>query len=152
MNGQIETGLATGAEAARACVCFNFRKAARAVTQLYDTALGPSGLRATQFSLLVALHLGGPVTISRLAREMVMDRTTLTRNLKPLEKHGLIEVVKGEDQRTRAVRLTTRGSEALATALPWWRRVQADVIDTMGESRWRRLMSGLAATVAAARR
>ncbi len=149
MNGQTDTGLATGAEAARGCVCFNLRRAARAVTQLYDAALEPSGLRATQFSLLVALRLAGPVTISRLARQLVTDRTTLTRNLKPLEKHGLIEIVTGADRRTRTVRLTARGREALATALPRWRRVQADLVGGLGEERWRRLMPDLAAAVEA---
>ncbi len=147
-----ETEQLAGVEAARACVCFNFRKAARAVTQLYDAALEPSGLRATQFSLLAALHLAGAVTISRLARGMVMDRTTLTRNLKPIEKQGFIEIVKGEDRRTRAVRLTPLGRDALALALPRWQRVQTDVTGTMGEGRWQRLMFDLSTAVAAAQR
>ncbi|MEE8273100.1 MAG: MarR family transcriptional regulator, partial [Alphaproteobacteria bacterium] len=73
------------AREAAICTCFNLRKAARAVTQLYDAALGPSGLRATQFSLIAALGVRGAPTISQLAKAMVMDRTTLTRNLKPLE-------------------------------------------------------------------
>ncbi len=141
-----------GVVAARACVCFNFRKAARAVTQLYDAALEPSGLRATQFSLLAALHLAGAATISRLARGMVMDRTTLTRNLKPLEKQGFIEIVEGEDRRTRTVRLTPLGRDALARALPQWQRVQAHVTGAMGEGRWQRLMFDLSTAAAAARR
>ena len=149
MNERTDTELATGAEAARGCVCFNLRRAARAVTQLYDAALEPSGLRATQFSLLVALHLAGPATISRLARALVTDRTTLTRNLKPLGKRGLVEIVAGADRRTRTVRLTGRGREALATALPRWRRVQAGLVGGLGAERWRRLMPDLAAAVEA---
>ena len=137
-------------EAAR-CACFNIRKAARAVTQLYDATLEPSGLRATQFTLLMVLHGTGAVTMTRLSSEMVMDRTTLTRNLGPLEKRGLVEAAAGADRRTREIRLTARGREALAKALPLWRRAQSRVVGGLGQSHWDRLLPALAAAVAAAR-
>src|SRR5215217_5827709 len=84
-------------EVARACACANLRRAARAVTQVFDEALAPSGLRATQFTLLVTSRLMGESTINELAEKMAMDRTTLSRNLKPLVRSGLLEVRPGED-------------------------------------------------------
>lgn len=139
------------ADEASGCVCFNFRKAARAVTQLYDAMLEPSGLRATQFSLLAVLKIRRSVTISRLAREMVMDRTTLTRNLQPLEKRGLVTVVAGDkDRRTREVALTVRGRKALATAMPLWREAQARTVGAVGRARWKRLRSDFPPVVALA--
>src|SRR5215216_4690522 len=77
-------------EVARACACANLRKAARAVTQVFDEALAPSGLRATQFTLLVTSRLMGESTINELAEKMAMDRTTLSRNLKPLLRSALL--------------------------------------------------------------
>ena len=136
-------------EAAR-CACFNIRKAARAVTQLYDATLEPSGLRATQFTLLMVLHGTGAVTMTRLSSRMVMDRTTLTRNLGLLEKQGLVEAAAGTDRRTREIRLTARGREVLAEALPLWRRAQARVVGGLGQGHWERLLPALAAAVAAA--
>ena len=138
-------------EQAPECTCFNLRKAARAVTQYYDGVLKPSGLRATQFTLLVAIYNAGPVTIKRLAERLVMDRTTLTRNLKPLQKQGLITITSGEDRRTRAVELTERGREALTQALPQWEQAQAQVVGRLGRERWRDLLGHLSATVALTR-
>ena len=77
------------------CACFNLRKAMRTVTHLYDEALKPAGLRATQFTVLASTRNLGPVSVNQLAEKMVMDRTTLTRNLKPLERDGLIAVRQG---------------------------------------------------------
>ncbi len=150
MNAQIpDRTTEASADEASGCVCFNFRKAARAVTQLYDATLEPSGLRATQFSLLTVLQIRRSVTISRLAREMVTDRTTLTRNLKPLEKRGLVTVVAGDkDRRTREVALTARGRKALATALPLWREAQSRAIGAVGRTRWKRLLSDFPPVVA----
>ena len=130
---------------ANACACFNLRKAARAVTQLYDDALRPSGLRATQWSLLMVIRARGVVAVSELAEHAVMDRTTLTRNLKPLERDGLIRIRPGEDRRVREVTLTRRGQAALGRAYPLWREAQAGLAKRLGSSR-------LAQTVANARR
>ena len=136
----------------QACLCFNLRKAARAVTQLYDAALEPAGLRATQFSLLAVLDRRDAVTITDLARAMVMDRTTLTRNLRPIEKQGLVAVAPGDDRRTREVRLTQRGRTALTRATPRWRHAQARMLDALGDRRARRLLGELSGAIDAARR
>lgn len=132
---------------ANTCACFNLRKASRAVTQLYDEILQPSGLLATQFTLLVAISIAGSTTITRLAEDLVMDRTTLTRNLKPLERQGLIEIVPGQDQRTRIVVLTKEGREALAKAISLWEQAQAFVVEGLGQNRWSTLLSNLSHTV-----
>ena len=127
----------------RTCACFKVRKAARAVTKLYEEVLRPIGLRATQFSLLMAARVIGPVTVVKLAQITVMDRTTLTRNLQILEKRRLIEIKPGEDRREREVTLTTSGMEVLAKAVPLWEQAQDRVRQGLGEERMRNLMDDL---------
>ena len=114
------------ADAARNCACFNLRKAARAVTQLYEAALAPSGIHATQFSVLTALALVDSAPLSRVADGLVMDRTTLTRNLRPLVRRGWVRIEAGdEDRRERYLSLTRSGRAALDRALPLWQQAQA---------------------------
>lgn len=134
-------------EIAETCACLNVRKAARAVTQLYDEVLQPSGLRATQFDLLVASALAGEATVTQLAEALVMDRTTLTRNLKPLENQGLLTVNAGTDRRKHLVRLTERGRQALATALPYWEQAQDRVVTRLGQPQWHTLLVELKTVV-----
>jgi len=135
-------------EPAQGCVCFNIRKSARAITQLYEDALRPTGLRATQFTLLVATRVMGTATINSLAKALVMDRTTLTRNLKPLENQGLIRVLPGKtDRREREVTLTITGQDTLAEALPLWKKVQQHVVDELGQGRVTRLLKDLSVTI-----
>jgi len=129
------------------CTCLNLRKASRVVTQLFDQALQPSGILANQFTLLAALSLAESVSITRLAQELVMDRTTLTRNLKPLERDGLICIEPGQDQRVRVVSLTEKGQAALVKALPLWKQAQTKVIEELGQGRWQALLSNLSDTV-----
>ncbi|MES1023498.1 MarR family winged helix-turn-helix transcriptional regulator [Gloeocapsa sp. BRSZ] len=129
------------------CTCFNLRKASRVITQLFDQVLQPSGILANQFTLLAALSVAESVSITRLAQELVMDRTTLTRNLKPLEREGLIRIEPGQDQRVRVVSLTQKGQAALAKALPLWQQAQAKVIEELGQDRWQTLLSHLSDTV-----
>ncbi len=129
------------------CACFNLRKAARAVTQLYDEALRSTGLRATQLALLMATRVRGPVTVKDLAKTIVTDRTTLTRNLRPLEKQGLIRIELGEDRRERIVTLTGRGQKAIADAIPLWEKTQAKVTRSLGAERMGRLLIDLSALV-----
>jgi DNA-binding MarR family transcriptional regulator len=105
---------------AAACPCFALRKASRAVTQLFDEALRPAGLHATQFSLLVALRLLDTVRVCDLAEELVTDPTTLSRNLAVLQRRGLVTLAAGGDRRTRLVALTEAGHAALSRALPLW--------------------------------
>jgi DNA-binding MarR family transcriptional regulator len=109
------------------CACFAVRRAARVITQHYDRALRPSGLRATQFTLLTMLALGGPLSLSRVADRLGMERTTLTRNLKLLLAAGLISVDQGDDRRVRTISITPKGRRAAVDALPHWRRAQRAV-------------------------
>jgi DNA-binding MarR family transcriptional regulator len=132
------------AKAGQLCACFNIRKTARVITQLYDEELRPTGLRITQFALLMAARGLEPVTVTRLAKIGVIDRTTLTRNLRPLEKQGLLCIEPGEDRRERQVRLTTRGQQALAKAFPLWEKAQARVAGGFGQERLQRLFTELA--------
>lgn len=137
-------------EAANHCACFNFRKASRAVTQLFDDALQPTGLRSTQLVILIAAAVFDAVSVSRLARELVMDRSTLTRNLRPLERRGLIALAPGKDERTRLVALTSAGKKQLSAALPVWEQAQTRFQEKLGAARWKSLLQGLTATVDAA--
>jgi DNA-binding MarR family transcriptional regulator len=146
----------TPSERARAaaiadCTCFNLRKAARAVTQHYDETLRPAGLRATQFSLLSVVGELGTVSITALADEAVMDRTTLTRNLKLLEEEGLIRIEPGEDARVREVSLTPAAQEKLTVARRYWKKAQVHMVDTLGAERVNRLLGDLSAAIGAAR-
>jgi DNA-binding MarR family transcriptional regulator len=127
------------------CVCFNLRMATRAITQVYDRAMQPTGLRATQFPILAVLAMGGPSTITNLSQFLVMDRTTLARNLKPLEKRGFISIAKGNDRRTKTVTLTEQGADAISDALPRWEKAQKMVVEKMGENRWQTTLESLRA-------
>ncbi len=136
---------ATLAEMQAKCVCYNIRKAARLITQLYDTILEPSGLLGTQFVLLAAIGRMGAATITRLGQKMGMDRTTVTRNLRPLERQGFIEMDAGLDRRTHIVRLTEEGRQAMKAALPFWQQAQAAVISRFGQDRTAALLNELLA-------
>ena len=108
------------------CLCLHVQRAARAVGRRYDEALRPVGLSSGQFSILMSLSRLSPPTMGTLAEELAMDRTTLTANLKPLERRGLVVVGNDpRDRRARALRLTEDGRRALAEALPLWRTAQA---------------------------
>lgn len=117
------------------CTCDRLRKLTRRLTQHYDACLAPAGLRVTQFSLLAHLQRTGPTTICALADLLDMDRTTLTRNLAPLEAAGLVAVRPGADARTRAVAVTERGRETWRAARPYWRRAQDEVNRLLGPDR-----------------
>jgi len=128
------------------------RKAARAITKLYEEVLRPSGLRATQFSLLMATRVMGPVTVVKLAQVMVMDRTTLTRNLQILETRGLITIRPGEDRREREVTLTAVGMEVLTKAVPLWEEAQERVKKELGEERLQNLLGDLSEMISLTRK
>ena len=107
------------------CACSTLRRAARAVTAAYDAALAPSGLRITQFSILRKLARLGPLPVTRLAAEAALDRSTMGRNLNPLERRGLVRIEVGNvDQRERVAHLTAAGEAAIEAALPHWRKAQ----------------------------
>jgi DNA-binding MarR family transcriptional regulator len=140
------------AEVASDCTLLGIRQASRAITQIYDAAFAPIGLKGNQFTLLTAISRMGEPTITRLGEGLVTDRTTLTRNLVPLERAGLVRVEVGADRRSRIVTVTPRGSERLARAYPLWKRAQARVIEAMGKSRWRGLLDHLSEVTALARK
>jgi len=118
------------------CTCFAIRRAARHVTQAYDKCLSPSGLRTTQFSLLSRLALTGPRSIQLLAREMGLDRTTLGRNLRPLERAGLVTIgVDAQDRRGRALEITAEGKARLREAQGLWAGAQARFLAVYGAER-----------------
>ncbi len=147
MTGTKATTTGKYRDTGRACACFNLRRATRMVTQLYDEALKPAGIRATQFTVLVAIGSGGPISVNQLADRIVMDRTTLTRNLKPLEREGLIAVRPGDDLRVREVSLTAKGRKTLERSYPLWERVQARLREQLGDPRVDKLLVDLQATV-----
>ena len=126
------------------CTCLAIRQAARHITQFYDQFLAPSGLRTTQFSILAKLKRLGPLPINALARELVMDRTTLGRNILPLEREGLIAVETGRsDRRSRELRLTEAGAARLRAALTGWAEAQDQFEAKFGARRTRELRAVL---------
>ncbi len=127
------------------CVGVSLRKTTRVVTQLFDEALRPSGLRATQFTVLIAVALADPPTMTRIARALAMDPTTLTRNLGPLERTGLVKSVGGKDRRTRFVTLTPQGRNRLAAAWPLWEQAHTGLMRRVGSTRWQDLLGSLSA-------
>jgi DNA-binding MarR family transcriptional regulator len=127
------------------CTASHLRRATNAVGRIHDQTLAPSGLRGTQFSVLVAVSLFGEVPLLRLAEELGLDRTTLTRNLKPLERDGLVSSGPARDQRVRLLRLTDKGRRAVQKAYPLWEEAQRKVVATLGHRRWTDLLEGLGA-------
>ena len=117
-----------------ACICNNLRRAARLVTNYYDKLLEPAGLRVSQATVLVVLYLSGAQTINEMAEQLELDRTTMTRNLKPLAQKGLLTIASGSDQRTRVAALTPKGKAALLKVLPLWEQTQAYMVEGIGEA------------------
>jgi DNA-binding MarR family transcriptional regulator len=116
------------------CFCANLRRGSRALTQLYDDALRPFGLRSTQFTILQVLSRAGELNQGQLAEMLAMDSTTLTRTLGILRAHGWILERRGKpDRRERWVRLSPAGKTQFGRALPAWRRVQSRLRRTLGE-------------------
>jgi DNA-binding MarR family transcriptional regulator len=127
----------------KACVCNKTRMAARVVTRIYDEALRPVRLRASQFALLVALGDEGAMSIAALAKVMAMDRSTLTRNLRPLETGGF--VARGDEgwRRSKSVEITAKGRARLRQGLPRWESAQREMLRRLGPSNWSRVQTGL---------
>ena len=117
------------------CVANNLRKIARTVVQAYEDALRPSGITISQFSTLGTLNETGPLSILNLAEAMDIDRTTLARNLKPLARDGLIQIVPDEnDGRVKVVHVTALGNAVLERAAPLWYAVQQHFVTGLGEA------------------
>jgi DNA-binding MarR family transcriptional regulator len=131
------------------CNCLMVRSAARHVTQLYDQFLAPVGLHVTQFSILAKLKRLGPMTINGMAKEMVMDRTTLSRNVLPLERDGLIKIeASATDGRAKELHLTKAGERRLLAGREAWAQAQAQFDDRFGAKRAADFRTMLRAVVA----
>ena len=130
------------------CVCATARMAARSLTRIYDRALEPAGIRTTQFSVLARLLEEGPLPLTHLAGRLAMDRTTLARDLRPLERRGLVAISVGADRRVRMAALTPAGRRLVDEVRPLWKQVQRDVRAELGPDRVARLMDELRAATA----
>ena len=118
------------------CVCSTLRMVSRAVTQLYDDILRPSGLRVTQFSILATIARSGEANLRQLEATLAIDQTTLTRSLNLLERDRMIERVPHPDGRIKAMRLTRKGGRVLKVARPLWARAQDKVLRDVGTGAW----------------
>jgi DNA-binding MarR family transcriptional regulator len=128
------------------CLCFATQRAARALARRFDEALRPVGLTSGQFSLLMSLNQAKPATVGAVAALLGMDRTTLTANLKPLEREGLVEsAVDPADRRGRLVVLTIAGKKKLKAALPIWTRTHSAIDERLEGADAPRLRAGLRA-------
>lgn len=137
--------------AVEACACFNLAKASRSVTQLFNSTLQPSGLRSTQFVLLALIRIEEPASMNRLVQRMIVDRSTLTRNLRPLEAAGFVKVTQPAGQRTKSVQLTAKGRRKLTATVPLWEQAQALFVESLGVGRWKGLRKALSSAVTAKR-
>jgi DNA-binding MarR family transcriptional regulator len=125
------------------CAAYNFRRTARAVSRLYDRALEPAGLRSTQFAILTAIAKLEPVAISRVGEILVIDPATMTRNLRLLEKQGLVEISPRGVRRQRLLNLTCKAEKVLAVAVPLWREAQARFLAALGSLGWKEFKANL---------
>lgn len=121
------------------CMCASFRRAARALTQLYEEEMRLAKLRPTQFTILQALSLAGAVTQGELGRILAMDSTTLTRTLAIMQRRGWIAKRRGADKREWRIRLSTSGEIQFNRALPYWERAQSRARQKLGATEWNEL-------------
>lgn len=133
------------------CACANLRRADRAVTQFYDAALRPSGLRITQFTLLQALSLAPKISQKQLAELLEIDSTTLTRTLAPLNQKGWLRSAPGTDRRELRLSLTSAGRREYQRALPYWRTAQKGLRRALGQEGWDHLIETAVRTAEAMR-
>lgn len=131
------------------CTCFAARRAARAITQHYDRYFKSTDLRATQFTLLTVLALAGPLPLTRAADQLGMERTTLTRNLRPLLARRLVSESVSGDRRRRVLAITPLGVATARAALPRWREAQASIARHFDPAALRALNSGARAAAQA---
>lgn len=126
------------------CVCNSLHQTARAVSRIYSEEMRPSGILRSQYSILAYLSKLGVVQLTELADKLYMDRTTLSRNLKPLEKRGLVHNNKSPtDARARELSLTTEGKTQLLEATKLWRKAQKRVVQAFGKENWASLEATL---------
>jgi len=116
------------------CLCIDLRSAANALTRAYDEALAPAGITVTQLSQMNTIKTLGAPTLGALAEATGLDRSTLGRNVRVLERDGLVEISPGDDARTRTLRLTAKGEDTWKTASPLWYRTQKNFVERIGPS------------------
>ena len=121
------------------CLCASFRRASRTVTQHYDEALRPLGIRATQFTVLQALSITGEVSQGKLGQILAIDSTTLTRTLGIMSRRGWISKRRGTDRREWRLRLAPAGRDQFERALPSWEKTQGQLASQLGDKRWQDL-------------
>jgi DNA-binding MarR family transcriptional regulator len=122
------------------CMCGSFRRTTRALTQVYDEALRPLGLRATQFTILQVLERAGEVSQRQMGEMLAMDSTSLTRTLAIMRRAGWVAEQHGEDRRERRIRLSSAGKSKLRRALPVWEKVQSQLKGKLGKREWESLL------------
>jgi DNA-binding MarR family transcriptional regulator len=120
--------------------------------KVYDNFLQPSGLKITQFIMLMSVKILGPITITKLAQKLLMDRTTCTRNLKNLQEKNLINFEQSEDRRMKKIVLTDQGNEILEQSIPLWEKAQNFLLDKVGENQMASLVKDLSRTVSIVRK
>ena len=127
----------------KTCLLLNFREVCRSLTQIYETELKKIGLYSTQYTLLVSLKLHEPKQISILAKEIGLDRTTLTRNLSLLIKKGYVCYEKSSDSRKKIVKITNEGENVLDYAFPIWKNVQSKFENLLGKEKFYEIINNL---------
>lgn len=122
------------------CMCGSFRRAARALTQMYEEALRPLGLRATQLTIMQVFSRAGELSQGQLGKTLAMDSTTLTRTLAIMVREGWVQERKGEDRRERWLRLSAAGQRKLGRAMPVWEKTQTRLRAQLGDKHWEELL------------
>jgi DNA-binding MarR family transcriptional regulator len=125
------------------CTCFNLRRVTRVITQCFDTELRKYGIRVTQTPILSALQARSGWSMAELSDWLGMERTTLVRNLRPLQREGLIKISGGGRGGHVELAITVKGRTALTKMLPGWRSAQQKVVATLGEKRWSTILGDL---------
>ena len=146
MSNRVSLPYGTTIEVRDTCLCLHLQRAARAVARRFDELMRPAGLTSGQFSLLMSLNRPEPPTMRAVAELLAMDRTTLTANLKPLERRGLVRIkVDQDDRRSRRLVLTAKGRAALIDALPAWQEGHAAIAPALAGRKTDRLRTDLRA-------
>jgi DNA-binding MarR family transcriptional regulator len=125
------------------CLCFNLRRVARAVTQFYDREMRRHGIRPTQGSILASLQAKESWTMAELSDWLGMDRTTLVRNLRPLQRDGLVQISGGGRGNLVELAITPKGRKQIEKLTPAWKSAQSAAVRTLGEKRWSAILSDL---------
>jgi DNA-binding MarR family transcriptional regulator len=135
--------------AAENCVCFNLRRVARLVTQFYDAEMRRHGIRPTQGSILASLQAKESWNMAELSDWLGMERTTLVRNLRPLEREGFVQISGGGRGRLVELAITAKGRKQIEKLAPAWKAAQSAAVKTLGEKRWSAILSDLESVASA---